>query len=230
MQRLHPSRMYLRITHITDSIASVSRTPRAPAGLPKHPNYEGDRVHCLDVAHAMIRRAMGTPEDTHRFRRALAPLNAHLGRLFVSRGIFQVMGGTYGRRLAERAILRLQRRWRIRHKRNFSASNAAAASPEAPFMNHSPRSRRRSPPIIDGSVIEIHMSPAHVNPVYQNVHSLPPTPMQTVHMHSPASADHSPQLSRRPITITPTNMNDPIPSSLPSPNFVRVIVETEDFV
>ena len=38
MQRLHSSRMYLRITHITVSTASISRTPRAAARVPEHPH------------------------------------------------------------------------------------------------------------------------------------------------------------------------------------------------
>ena len=197
------------------------------------PIYDGDRVHCLDVAHAMIRRAVGTPEDTHRFRHALAPINAHLGRLFVSRGIFRVVGGTFGRRIAERAILRLQRRWRMQHRRHCPDSKASATPLEAPFMNNSTRPHRRPSPSVNDSVIEIQMSPVHVNPMYQNVHSLPQTLTQTVHMHSSTSTLNSPHLSRRRRLgqmISPSNTNDPITSSRPSQNFSKVIDENEDFV
>ena len=41
MQRLHPSRMHLRLTHVTVSIASASRTPRASARVPEHPHLRG---------------------------------------------------------------------------------------------------------------------------------------------------------------------------------------------
>lgn len=179
-------------------------------------------MHCLDVAHAVIRRAVGTPEDTHRFRQALAPLNTQLSRLFVNRSLFQAVGGTYGHWRAERAILRLQRHWRLRCKCKRNSKNTTAASLRAPAAagrSHPTQNQPQSlvaPRSAISSTIELQMSPKRASSFFQNAQAFLSNNIQRANINSPQiQRDSQAVRSLTLVSMQPGNLNDQNSISLP---------------
>jgi hypothetical protein len=112
---------FIKYEQLSDFVGELDE----PLGIPK-PNeialvsfdlnvYDGDRLHCVDVLRALVKRVIGKVEDTEQFKDLLSKMEATYNIAFPPRIISSVRTTTIFRKKEDVAAKTLQRAWR-RHK------------------------------------------------------------------------------------------------------------------
>jgi hypothetical protein len=74
--------------------------------------YDGDRLHCLDILRALLRRVIGKVEDTTEFRELMAKMDRSYAEAFPQRLVNTVRTTTIHRKKEDVAAKTLQNAWR----------------------------------------------------------------------------------------------------------------------
>ena len=90
------------------------------------PITEGEKVHCLDVAKAVVSNKLGAVEDTEEFRVVMDDIEGKFAETYASKASATVVSTTHQRKKEDIASRTLQRHWR-EHKRRQLAKRLARA-------------------------------------------------------------------------------------------------------
>ena len=128
---------FIKYERLSDFVGELDE----PLGIPK-PNeiaivafdlnvYDGDRLHCLDILRALVKRVIGKVEDTEQFKELLTKIEQTYNDAFPSRAMSNVRTTTIYRKKEDVAAKTLQRAWRrhVNERRlRFIAKNASSKS------------------------------------------------------------------------------------------------------
>ena len=109
---------FIKYDKLSDFVADLDE----PLGIPK-PNeiaivafnldvYDGDRLHCLDVLRALVKRVVGKVDDTVQFRELLTKMDQTYVEAFPERLINNIRTTTIHRKKEDVAAKTLQQAWR----------------------------------------------------------------------------------------------------------------------
>lgn len=78
------------------------------------PIARGNKIHCLDILHALIRHILGEPDDSREFRRLQRRMEDKFHKQFKNRNLLDIVSSTRRWKIEYNAVIRIQRLWRRR--------------------------------------------------------------------------------------------------------------------
>jgi len=107
--------------------------------------YEGEQVHCLDVAFALLTRVIGEVETSEIYKAIKEEINKKLSSVFVAREAFKKISTTQQRKKEDLAARTLQRAWRTFKNRRLFRLVAEVALAEKQQLTRRPSSDGAAP-------------------------------------------------------------------------------------
>ncbi|CAL8088469.1 unnamed protein product [Orchesella dallaii] len=109
-----------------------------PLGVPKPnivaivafnlPIARGNKIHCLDILHALISYVLGQVDDSVEFRKLQNQMEKKFQKQFPTRRLLDIVSSTRRWKYENNAARKIQRYWRANRKRKAAAALAAKAS------------------------------------------------------------------------------------------------------
>ena len=128
---------FIAFGELSDFVTSLD----SPLGIPRPnmaalvnldiPIASGDRVHCLDILHALTRRVLGDVEDTEHFRKLQQQMDEKFKKQFPTRREIEVVSSTAKWKQRDTAVRVIQKAYR-RYLRYLIRRRALCFS--APFV------------------------------------------------------------------------------------------------
>ncbi|KAJ8970053.1 hypothetical protein NQ317_012028 [Molorchus minor] len=116
---------FIRFTQLSDFIASLD----PPLGIPKPntvalvsfnlPIAKGNRIHCLDILHALVKHVLGHVEETDNFRQLQDQMSVKFKKQFPTRKELEIVSSTRIWKRQDKAARLIQKTYRdyVRHKK-----------------------------------------------------------------------------------------------------------------
>lgn len=114
---------FISFAQLTDFIASLD----PPLGIPKPntvalvsfnlPISEGNKIHCLDILHALVKHVLGHVDESDTFKQLQDQMDVKFRKQFPTRKEIEIVSSTRIWRREERAAKTIQTAWReyLRH-------------------------------------------------------------------------------------------------------------------
>lgn len=106
---------FISLSQLSDFIAHLD----PPLGIPKPNNIaivlmklplsKGDKVHCLDILHALTKRVLGDIEETEEFKTLKDQIDQRFRKTFPTRSQIEIISNTWERKKQDNAARVIQR-------------------------------------------------------------------------------------------------------------------------
>ncbi|CAG7722563.1 unnamed protein product [Allacma fusca] len=117
---------------LSDFLASLD----PPLGIPKPnivaivafnlPIAQGNKIHCLDVLHSLIKHVLGHVDDTEEFRKMQEEMEHKFRKQFPTRKLLEIISSTRVWKIQHNAATIIQRAWREFRARKYPSDVARA--------------------------------------------------------------------------------------------------------
>ncbi|KAL1502277.1 hypothetical protein ABEB36_007443 [Hypothenemus hampei] len=114
---------FIRFTQLSDFIASLD----PPLGIPKPntvalvsfnlPIAKGNKIHCLDILHALVKHVLGHVEETDNFRQLQEQMDIKFKKQFPTRKELEIVSSTRIWKRQDKAARLIQKTWKDYLKR-----------------------------------------------------------------------------------------------------------------
>ncbi|BES91366.1 Sodium channel [Nesidiocoris tenuis] len=121
---------FIRFGQLSDFIASLD----PPLGIPKPntvalvsfnlPIAKGNRIHCLDILHALVKHVLGHVEETEDFKKLQDQMDVKFKKQFPTRKELEIISSTRMWKRQDRAARSIQRAYRDYRRRKLEGSFA----------------------------------------------------------------------------------------------------------
>lgn len=95
------------------------------------PIARGNKIHCLDILHALIQRAIGPIDNSVEFRKLIHGMERKFDEQFPNRGLLDIVSSTRRWKLEYNAAVIIQRAFRSKRARRMSTKIAEKKEPVA---------------------------------------------------------------------------------------------------
>ncbi|XP_069172735.1 sodium channel protein 60E [Procambarus clarkii] len=122
---------FINFSQLSDFIASLD----GPFGIPKPntvalvsfdlPIAKGDKIHCLDILHALTKHVLGHVEETEEFKRLKMQMEEKFKKQFPTRKELEIVSSTRRWKKMDSAAKTIQMAWRafLKHRRELEKKN-----------------------------------------------------------------------------------------------------------
>ncbi|KAK8392889.1 hypothetical protein O3P69_013130 [Scylla paramamosain] len=122
---------FINFSQLSDFIASLD----SPFGIPKPntvalvafdlPIAKGDKIHCLDILHALTKHVLGHVEETEEFKRLKMQMEEKFKKQFPTRKELEIVSSTRRWKKMDSAAKTIQQAWRafLKHRRELEKKN-----------------------------------------------------------------------------------------------------------
>ncbi|XP_017837451.1 sodium channel protein 60E isoform X2 [Drosophila busckii] len=123
---------FIHFSQLSDFIASLD----PPLGISKPNNValvsfnlpisKGNKIHCLDILHALVKHVLGHVEETDNFKQLQEQMDVKFKKQFPTRKELEIVSSTRIWKRQEKAAKTIQTAWKeyLRHKREKERSNS----------------------------------------------------------------------------------------------------------
>ncbi|CAG9763901.1 unnamed protein product [Ceutorhynchus assimilis] len=117
---------FIRFSQLSDFIASLD----PPLGIPKPntvalvsfnlPIAKGNKIHCLDILHALVKHVLGHVEETDNFRQLQEQMDIKFKKQFPTRKELEIVSSTRMWKRQDKAAKLIQKTWKdyLRRKKD----------------------------------------------------------------------------------------------------------------
>jgi hypothetical protein len=109
---------FIQFEHLSEFLASLD----PPLGIPMPnivaivafnlPIARGNKIHCLDILHALIKHVLGHIDDTEEFRKLQEQMEHKFRKQFPTRKLLNIVSSTRVWKIQHNAAVTIQRAWR----------------------------------------------------------------------------------------------------------------------
>ncbi|CAG7829681.1 unnamed protein product [Allacma fusca] len=116
---------FISFDQLSDFVASLD----PPLGIPKPnivavvafnlPIARGNKIHCLDILHALVKHVLGHIDDTEEFRKLQEQMEHKFRKQFPTRKLLDIISSTRVWKMQYNSAVTIQRTWRAYRARKY---------------------------------------------------------------------------------------------------------------
>ncbi|ODM93576.1 Sodium channel protein 60E [Orchesella cincta] len=131
---------FINFEQISDFLASLD----PPLALPKPnmalvafnlPIARGNKIHCLDILHALVKHVLGQIDDSEEFRKLQEQMERKFQKQFPTRKLLDIVSSTRLWKIQQNAAIIIQRGWRKYRLRKYPPTEKSKATQTNPRVN-----------------------------------------------------------------------------------------------